>query len=74
MFIQTGSFIIRGKRNFIQPQRLELGFTLMFCLGEESLANHMGERKTRETIEDAEAEKLLDEAMAADAKEDALAR
>ena len=56
MFISTGSFIIRGKRNFLQPQRLELGFTLMFCISEESLANHMGERHCREDkfeIEDA---------------------
>jgi predicted ribosome quality control (RQC) complex YloA/Tae2 family protein len=48
MFISTGSFIIRGKRNFIQPQKLELGFTMMYCLGEESIALHMGERKSRE--------------------------
>lgn len=48
MFISTGSFIIRGKRNFLQPQKLELGFTLMFCVSEESLANHMGERQNRE--------------------------
>ena len=51
MFISTGSFIIRGKRNFITPQRLELGFTVMFCLGEESLAGHIGERKPREDID-----------------------
>ena len=50
MFIQTGSFIIRGKRNFISPQKLELGFTLMFCLSEESLADHIGERHLREDI------------------------
>ena len=48
MFIGTGSFIIRGKRNFLQPQKLELGFTLMFCVSEESLANHIGERQNRE--------------------------
>ena len=47
MFIGTGSFIIRGKRNFLQPQKLELGFTLMFCISEESLANHIGERHLR---------------------------
>ena len=51
MFISTGSFIIRGKRNFITPQRLELGFTVMFCLGEESLADHLGERKPREDLD-----------------------
>ncbi len=55
MFISTGSFIIRGKRNFITPQRLELGFTVMFCLGEESLAGHIGERKPREDIDAVEA-------------------
>jgi len=51
MFISTGSFIIRGKRSFITPQRLELGFTVMFCLGEESLADHMGERRPREDVD-----------------------
>jgi len=50
MFISTGSFIIRGKRNFIQPQKLELGFTMMYCLGEESIQLHKGERKPREEL------------------------
>lgn len=47
MYIATGSFIIRGKRNFIQPRSMTLGLTLMFALNEESLANHFGERKVR---------------------------
>lgn len=47
MYIGTGSFIIRGKRNFVQPRALQLGLTLMFCLNEDSLANHIGERKSR---------------------------
>lgn len=47
MYIATGSFIIRGKRNFIQPRALQLGLTLMFALSEDSLANHIGERKSR---------------------------
>lgn len=65
MFISTGSFIIRGKRNFITPQRLELGFTVMFCLHEESLAGHLGERKPRgleEISQDAE-QPVLDRSM-----------
>ena len=57
MFIQTGSFIIRGKRNFLQPQKIELGFTLMFCLTEESLANHVGERHLREDVQKLEEQK-----------------
>ena len=48
MYVATGSFIIRGKRNFLQPQKLELGFTLMYCISEESLTNHLGERNCRE--------------------------
>lgn len=56
MFIATGSFIIRGKRNFVQPRALQLGLTLMFALNEESLANHIGERKSR--LEEADKERL----------------
>jgi predicted ribosome quality control (RQC) complex YloA/Tae2 family protein len=65
MFISTGSFIIRGKRNFITPQKLELGFTLMFCLGEESLAEHLNERRTREELVEVEGKAAQedDEAM-----------
>ncbi len=47
MYISTGSFIIRGKRNFLTPARMELGFTLMMALDDESLPNHIGERKPR---------------------------
>jgi predicted ribosome quality control (RQC) complex YloA/Tae2 family protein len=47
LYISTGSFIIRGKRNFITPNKLELGFTLMFTLSPESIGNHLGERRPR---------------------------
>ena len=47
LYIPTGSFMIRGKRNIMTPSKLELGFTLMFSLNEESIANHMGERRPR---------------------------
>jgi len=66
MYIATGSFIIRGKRNFIQPRALTLGFTLMWCLNEESLANHIGERKSRleqEDIDKLEKEKAIEEEL-----------
>jgi len=54
MFIGTGSFIIRGQRNFLRPYKFELGFTLMFCVSEESLANHIGERHCRESVQEME--------------------
>jgi predicted ribosome quality control (RQC) complex YloA/Tae2 family protein len=44
MFLGTGSFMIRGKKNFLRPHKLEMGFALLFQLGEESLAHHIGER------------------------------
>lgn len=47
LFIPTGSFMIYGKRNFITPTKLELGFTLMFTLDQDSLKNHLGERKPK---------------------------
>ena len=47
LYIATGSFMIRGKRNSITPSKLELGFTIMFTLNEECIANHMGERRPR---------------------------
>jgi len=56
MYIATGSFIIRGKRNFVQPRALQLGLTLMFALSEESLANHIGERKSR--LDQADVERM----------------
>ena len=65
MFISTGSFIIRGKRNFITPHRMELGFTMMFCLGEDSIANHMGERKPREELTDLDTPSLQKQASEA---------
>ncbi len=29
-YLPTGSFMIRGKKNFLAPSRLELGFALLF--------------------------------------------
>lgn len=66
MFIQTGSFIIRGKRNFISPQKMELGFTLMWCLSEQSVANHMGERHVREDENDLKKKLLQQSSSLAD--------
>jgi len=38
--IGAGSFMIYGKRNFLYPARLEVGFGLLFKIDEESLKNH----------------------------------
>lgn len=46
-YLVQGSFMIRGKKNYIHPQRLELGATIMFRLDDDSVANHLNERKNR---------------------------
>jgi len=46
-YLPQGSFMIRGKKNFINPQRLELGCTILFKLADDSVANHINERRNR---------------------------
>ncbi|RDD37814.1 Nuclear export mediator factor NEMF-like protein [Trichoplax sp. H2] len=50
-YLQTGSFMIRGKKNYLPPSQLILGFGFLFKLDEVSIANHVNDRKPRE-IED----------------------
>ena len=51
-YLVTGSFMIRGKKNYINPQRLELGVTIMYKLDDDSIANHLNERRNRSAIDD----------------------
>ncbi|CEG41796.1 Predicted RNA-binding protein [Plasmopara halstedii] len=38
-YLTTGSFMVRGKKNFIQPSRLEVGLAILFRI-DESCVNH----------------------------------
>jgi len=49
-YLVTGSFMIRGKKNYVHPQRLELGVTVLFKLDDDSIANHLNERRNRSEI------------------------
>ena len=46
-YLSTGSFMIRGKKNFLPPNPLVMGFGLLFRLDESSVAAHIGERRVR---------------------------
>lgn len=46
-YLETGSFMIRGKKNFLPPCHLILGLSIMFKLEESSIARHAGERCVR---------------------------
>uniref|UniRef100_A0A7S3KZD8 NFACT RNA-binding domain-containing protein n=1 Tax=Amphora coffeiformis TaxID=265554 RepID=A0A7S3KZD8_9STRA len=45
-YLTVGSFMIRGKKNFLPPSQLEMGLAVLFRLGdEESMARHQNERR-----------------------------
>uniref|UniRef100_A0A1J3J1R1 Nuclear export mediator factor Nemf n=1 Tax=Noccaea caerulescens TaxID=107243 RepID=A0A1J3J1R1_NOCCA len=46
-YLTVGSFMIRGKKNFLPPAPLIMGFGLLFRLDESSLGAHLNERRVR---------------------------
>ena len=44
-YLVTGSFMIRGKKNYLPPTQLVMGFGLLFRVDEASMANHLHERR-----------------------------
>lgn len=46
-YLTVGSFMIRGKKNFLPPQPLVMGFGMLFRLDESSLGSHLNERRVR---------------------------
>eukprot|EP00934_Nitzschia_sp_Nitz4_P008699 Nitzschia sp. Nitz4//scaffold31_size150131//110698//114270//NITZ4_002845-RA/size150131-processed-gene-0.142-mRNA-1//-1//CDS//3329547710//8689//frame0 len=59
-YLTVGSFMIRGKKTYLQPSQLELGLAVLFRLGDDdSVARHKNERRDfalmqLESIEEAE--------------------
>lgn len=37
--------MIRGKRNFIHPNRMEMGLTFLYKIDQESVQRHLNDRK-----------------------------
>ena len=48
-YLTTGSFMVRGRRNQIAQPQLVMGFGFLFCLEEQSIARHKGERGPKYT-------------------------
>ncbi|KAJ2961396.1 hypothetical protein NQZ79_g3433 [Umbelopsis isabellina] len=44
-YLTTGSFMIRGKKNYLPPVQLVYGFGYLFKLDDSSLGNHVKERR-----------------------------
>ncbi|KAF5892257.1 nuclear export mediator factor NEMF, partial [Clarias magur] len=53
-YLTTGSFMIRGKKNFLPPSYLIMGFGFLFRVDEQSVFRHRGERKVKTLDEDVE--------------------
>lgn len=45
-YLSTGSFMIRGKKNYLLPEHLQFGFSFMFRLEDSCIDKHRDERKT----------------------------
>ncbi|XP_037084883.1 nuclear export mediator factor Nemf-like [Pollicipes pollicipes] len=46
-YLTTGSFMVRGKKNYLPPCHLALGFGVLFKLEDSSVERHRGERRVR---------------------------
>lgn len=46
-YLKSGSFMIRGKKNYLPPCYLIMGFGFLFRLDDESIINHKDERKVK---------------------------
>lgn len=45
-YLTVGSFMVRGKKNFLPPTQLEMGLAVLFRLGDEdSIARHQNDRR-----------------------------
>ena len=46
-YLTTGSFMIRGKKNFLPPSYLIMGFSVLFKLEDSSIARHVNDRRVK---------------------------
>lgn len=53
-YLTTGSFMIRGKKNYLPPSQLIMGLGIMFRLEESSMERHKDERKVKVVDEESE--------------------
>lgn len=51
-YLTAGSFMIHGKKNFLPPMALEMGFGVMFRLDDASVSRHLKDWKDRSYLGD----------------------
>ncbi|XP_060516930.1 ribosome quality control complex subunit NEMF homolog [Cylas formicarius] len=60
-YLSTGSFMVRGKKNFLPPSHLILGFSFLFKLEDGCIEKHAGERKVLTQVEEDALNQVADE-------------
>ncbi|KAI5633747.1 hypothetical protein NE865_13545 [Phthorimaea operculella] len=71
-YLTTGSFMIRGKKNYLVPEHLQFGFSFLFRLEDSCIDRHRDERKTivsdtvSVTTDDASAQDIEEEIPVSD--------
>ncbi|ELU02895.1 hypothetical protein CAPTEDRAFT_151175 [Capitella teleta] len=60
-YLTTGSFMIRGKKNFLPPSYLIYGFGFLFKVDDTSIFRHQDERKVRTLEQEEEAAPVEEE-------------
>lgn len=50
-YLTVGSFMIRGKKNFLPPSQLTMGFGFLFKLEDDSVGRHREDRRVRDLSE-----------------------
>nr|XP_023014500.1 nuclear export mediator factor NEMF homolog [Leptinotarsa decemlineata] len=65
-YLTTGSFMIRGKKNFLPPSHLILGLSFLFRLEDGSVERHRGERKVVGGIDEDETHNVAESEMEKD--------
>ncbi|VEU36224.1 unnamed protein product [Pseudo-nitzschia multistriata] len=61
-YLTVGSFMIRGKKNFLPPSQLEMGLAVLFKLGDDdSILRHKDERRDFALMQQDEADDVDDD-------------
>jgi hypothetical protein len=51
-YLPPGSFMIRGKKNFLYPSKLEMGVTFLYRIDDSCVAKHQDDRVSKIREED----------------------
>ncbi|MEE6492344.1 hypothetical protein FKM82_016554 [Ascaphus truei] len=68
-YLTTGSFMIRGKKNYLPPSYLMMGFGFLFKVDEAYVWRHKGERRVKAQDEDLESVTSSNTELAAEENE-----